>query len=61
MSNPSTGHGREGIYFGENGEYSMVQLAKCISEAFVELGLGNDPEPKSFTVEEAKAAFGVCI
>jgi len=57
-TDPSTGHGREGIYFCENGEYSMVQLATAISKAFVELGLGKDPEPKSFTVEECKAAFG---
>jgi len=58
MSDPHTGHGRDGFYIGENGEYSMVQLAKTFSEAFVELGLGTDPEPKSFTPEENSKFFG---
>ncbi|PPQ67531.1 hypothetical protein CVT25_006072 [Psilocybe cyanescens] len=48
----STGHGREGIYFGENGEHRMYQVAKAIAEALVTLGRSDNPEPSSFTKEE---------
>lgn len=61
ISDPKTGHGREGLYFGENDEYTMVQLAKAISEALVDLNLGTSGEPKPFTPEENTTFFGVRI
>ncbi|KAF5336566.1 hypothetical protein D9611_006508 [Ephemerocybe angulata] len=57
LHNKNPGHGREGLYFGENGEYTMYQLAKRISEVLVELGLGKDSEPSPFTTEEIDKYF----
>jgi len=57
-SNPSTGHGRNGYYFGENGEHSLYEISRAIGEAFVALGKGNNPEPTTFTDEEVKKYFG---
>ncbi|KIY44024.1 NAD(P)-binding protein [Fistulina hepatica ATCC 64428] len=48
----SIGHGREGYYFGANGEYSWFQLAQAIGKAVVAAGRAEDPEPVSFTEEE---------
>jgi hypothetical protein len=52
--NPSTGHGREGYYFAENGEYSQYEAAKAISEAMLEFGKGTTLEPTTFTADELK-------
>jgi hypothetical protein len=54
VSNPATGHGREGYYFAENGEYSQYEAAKAISEAMLECGKGKTLEPTAFTAEELK-------
>jgi hypothetical protein len=54
MSSPTTGHGREGYYFGENGEYTQYEAAKAVAEALVAKGLGQTSEPTSFTEEEIK-------
>ncbi|KAJ7119847.1 hypothetical protein C8R44DRAFT_853853 [Mycena epipterygia] len=37
VSNPATGHGRNGIYFGVNGEHQMYDLARAIAETLVAL------------------------
>lgn len=60
-SNPSTGHGREGIYFGETGEHSLYEVGKAIGEAMVALGKSDNPEPTTFTKEEIDKYFGVRI
>lgn len=54
ISNPNTGHGREGYYFAENGEYSQYEASKAISEAMLEFGKGKVLEPTTFTVDEIK-------
>jgi len=44
------GHGRDGLYFGENGENELKAISERIGEALVELGV-NCPEegtPTSF-------------
>lgn len=56
---PPPGHGREGFYFGENGEHKLYDISKAISQALVELGKGGDPEPTSFSDEEIQKYFGV--
>jgi hypothetical protein len=53
MSNPATGHGREGYYFAENGEYMYYNVAKVIAEALVAKGIGKS-EPTSFTEDDYK-------
>ncbi|CAL1716979.1 unnamed protein product [Somion occarium] len=59
VSNPDkTGHGREGYYFGENGEHRWYDISRAVGEALVELGISKDPEPTSFTDEELIKYFG---
>jgi hypothetical protein len=57
-NNPALGHGREGFYFGANGENFLYDLGKAISEALMKLGRANSPEVTSFTKEEADKYFG---
>ncbi|KAF9466577.1 hypothetical protein BDZ94DRAFT_1319443 [Collybia nuda] len=52
------GHGREGIYFGENGEHSLYDVGKAIAKALVDAGKGRSPEPTTFTQEEIEKYFG---
>jgi hypothetical protein len=60
LQEPSeTGHGREGIYFGANGEHSLYEVCKAISQALVDEGRGKDGEPTTFTPEEVDKYFGV--
>ncbi|KAF8199609.1 hypothetical protein BJ912DRAFT_1139672 [Pholiota molesta] len=54
---PTTGHGREGYYFGENGEHSLYEVGKAIGEALVALGKSDNPEPTTFTKEEIDKYF----
>lgn len=58
-SNPLTGHGREGFYFGENGETSYLNVVNAIGQAMVELGISKSAEPTSYTKEEMDKYFGV--
>jgi hypothetical protein len=58
---PTTGHGREGYYFGENGEHSLYEVGKAIGEALVALGKSDNPEPTTFTKEEIDKYFEVSI
>ncbi|KIY44023.1 hypothetical protein FISHEDRAFT_52388, partial [Fistulina hepatica ATCC 64428] len=53
----SIGHGREGYYFGANGEFSWLQLAQAVGKAVVAAGRAEDPEPVSFTEEEILKYF----
>lgn len=52
------GHGREGFYFGENGEHLLYDAAKAIGAAMVELGRAKNDEPTTFTKEELDKYFG---
>ncbi|RPD82721.1 NAD-P-binding protein [Lentinus tigrinus ALCF2SS1-7] len=59
VANPeAVGHGWEGVFYGENGEHSWYQISKAIGEAFVALGISNDDEPTSFTLEDFEKYFG---
>jgi hypothetical protein len=60
-SNPATWHGRAGFYFGENGEYTLYEGAKAVSEAMLALGKGSTLEPTPFTEEELKQTPTVSI
>lgn len=51
LSNPVTGHGQDGYYFAENGEYSLYEAFKAISMAMVELTQGEGRELTPFTEE----------
>lgn len=59
IANPATGHGREGIYFGENGEHELYMVSKGIGEALVYLGKTDNPEPTTLTKEEIDKYFQV--
>jgi hypothetical protein len=59
VSNPATPHGREGIYFGENGEHNFYDIGKAIGEALTAIGKLDNPEPTMFTKEEIVKYFGV--
>ncbi|KAF8149876.1 hypothetical protein B0H34DRAFT_678825 [Crassisporium funariophilum] len=58
LSNPATGHGREGYYFGENGEHTLYDVGKAIGEAVVAIGKGKNPGPTTFTKEELDKYLG---
>jgi len=53
-------HGREGYYFGENGEYRLIDAAKVYTKTLHEHGKSKSPDPVPFTSEEAQKYFGVC-
>ena len=59
LSNRPAGHGRDGYYFGENGENSLYDVCRAISQALVELGRGYSPEPTTLSVEENLKYFKV--
>ncbi|KIJ63834.1 hypothetical protein HYDPIDRAFT_40854 [Hydnomerulius pinastri MD-312] len=46
------GHGREGLYFGENGEHVLRDISIKISEALNDLGESDSREPTSFDQSE---------
>jgi len=52
VSSADIGHGREGYYFGENGEYTHYEASKAVSEALIAKGLGRTLEPTPFTDDE---------
>ena len=59
VANPDkTGHGWEGFYFGENGEHHWLDISKAIGQAMTELGLSDNLEPTTFTVNELKKYYG---
>jgi len=58
VSNPATGHGREGIYFAKNGEHTYYDIAKAIGGILTRMGKIDNPEPTTFTQEEIVKYFG---
>ncbi|KAG6815306.1 hypothetical protein H0H87_003106, partial [Tephrocybe sp. NHM501043] len=57
-TDPTTGHGREGFYFGENGEHTLYEVGKAVSETLFELGKSKSPEPTAFSKEDIDKYFG---
>ena len=51
------GHGHNGYYFGENGEYTWYDLATAIGKALVKRGLSKSAEPTTFSKEELVKYF----
>ncbi|KAJ7275729.1 NAD-binding protein [Mycena rebaudengoi] len=58
VGDADTGHGRNGYYFGESGEHSLYDVGKAIGDALVSHGIGDNPEPTSFTQPELDKYFG---
>ncbi|KAG2136811.1 hypothetical protein BD769DRAFT_385148 [Suillus cothurnatus] len=52
------GHGREGFYFGANGEHRLGRISEIIAELLYEMKLGKSPEPTVFPEEELRKYFG---
>lgn len=59
IANPHTGHGREGYYFGENGEHTLYEVGRQIGRVLVGVGKSPHVEPTSFTQEEVRKYFAV--
>lgn len=59
MANPETGHGRNGYYFGENGEHRMYDVSKEIARLLVKAGKSQSAEPTPLTEEESEKLLGV--
>ncbi len=59
LANRHIGHGREGYYFGENGEHTLYDVGKGIGLALVELGRTITAEPTTFTPEDIGKYLGV--
>ncbi|KAJ2916607.1 hypothetical protein MD484_g3822, partial [Candolleomyces efflorescens] len=63
LSKKNPGHGREGFYFGENGEHTLYDAYKRVSEILFDLGVGKSREPTAFSGEEidkySLALFGL--
>lgn len=59
MADPSkVGHGRDGYYFGANGEHSWYDISKYIGKAMVKRGLSKSDEPTTFSTEEFVKYWG---
>lgn len=57
-ANPDTvGHGRDGYYFGVNGEHTMYDVGKEVGRALVALGRASSDEPTTFTQEDLNNYF----
>ena len=54
----TTGHGWEGLYFGESGEHRWLDISLAIGRAMHALGLADDPAPTPFSQEELVRYFG---
>jgi hypothetical protein len=55
----SAPHGREGIFFGENGEYRLLDAARAYTKALYDLGKSKTPDPVTFTEDEVQKYLGV--
>lgn len=54
----AVGHGRDGYYIGENGDFVWHDFAKAVGKALVRRGLSESDEPTTFTTEEIVEYFG---
>ena len=57
LAGQQIGHGREGFYFGENGEHTLYQIAEAIGCALQELRLADTATPSTFTKHELDKYF----
>lgn len=57
QKSPSTPHGREGFYFGINGEHTLLEVAQEIGKTLVKLGMLTDAEPTTFTQDDLDEYF----
>lgn len=51
-------HGREGFYFGENGEHTWYSISKEISRVLHEKNAGAGDDPTPFTPDELVKYWG---
>lgn len=58
LAGDDIGHGREGFYFGENGEHTMLHIAKAIGADLEDMGLADTADPSTFTKTELDKYFG---
>ncbi|KAH9947915.1 NAD-P-binding protein [Amylocystis lapponica] len=61
LSGTPVGHGREGFYFGENGEHSLYDISRAIGAAMVELGKAKTDEVTSFSKAELDKYLGPAV
>lgn len=61
MDSHAVGHGREGFYFGLNGEHNLYDVSKELGRALVVLGKASSDEPTTFTKEEIDKYFDVSL
>ncbi|KAH7915630.1 hypothetical protein BJ138DRAFT_1176400 [Hygrophoropsis aurantiaca] len=52
------GHGREGFYFGTNGEHKLYDVGQAVAQALYDSGKGKSPDPTTFSEEEIQKYFG---
>ncbi|RPD78127.1 NAD-P-binding protein [Lentinus tigrinus ALCF2SS1-7] len=57
LTGKKIGHGKEGYYFGENGEHRLHDVGKAIGKALKELRIAETDEPSTFTKEELDLFF----
>ncbi|KAL1949313.1 hypothetical protein VTO73DRAFT_8194 [Trametes versicolor] len=58
LAGDDIGHGREGFYFGENGEHTMLDIAKTMGADLEEMGLAGTADPSTFNKTELDKYFG---
>ncbi|KAF9453418.1 NAD(P)-binding protein [Macrolepiota fuliginosa MF-IS2] len=57
-ANPdAVGHGRDGFYFGLNGEHVLYDVSKELGRVLVAFGKSSEEEPTTFTKEEIDKYF----
>ncbi|KAF9449168.1 NAD(P)-binding protein [Macrolepiota fuliginosa MF-IS2] len=57
-ANPdAVGHGRDGFYFGLNGEHTLYDVSKELGRVLVALGKSSKQEPTTFTKKEVDKYF----
>ncbi|KAG6884879.1 hypothetical protein C0993_007544 [Termitomyces sp. T159_Od127] len=57
LARKELGHGREGFYFGENGEYIMWNIANAVGQTLYDAGKLKHSMPSSYTEEEMRKFF----
>ncbi len=58
LSGRAIGHGKEGYYFGENGEHRLYDVGKEIGKVLKEMQIAETDEPSTLTKEELELFFG---
>ncbi|KAJ7824957.1 NAD-binding protein [Mycena olivaceomarginata] len=58
VADASTGHGRNGFYFGASGEHSLYDVGRAVGAVLVALGKSESAEPTPFTQAELDKYFG---